>query len=204
MGIKNILLYVDKELSIAIAANMVGVLKTVSQNQSTKIGANWLINIGHDEGDSTANQFDIRELLPEDLVYHFHEKISNKFEKLSDLIPNMTAGSDKSFIPGSVVSVYGKLLFPNFKLPADQSPFEQFDPNLKSIIFHGEECIVGEIKNEDYGIPVYFPVSSKYQIAFSHNQPVEITGVLRWTPPYSPGGGRSLNLALRCAILWLR
>lgn len=204
MTTKNTLIYVDKNLSIAMAANIVGVMKTTSQSENAKIGLNWLISAGYDEGTATSNQSDIREMLPEDLVYYFHEKIGNQFKNLGELIPKLSTGTEGSLIPGNIVSVYGKLSFPNFNFPSNYSPFEPVEIEMKSYLFHGEECVIGELKNEDYRIPVYLPLSAKYQVAFCHNQPVELTGIVRWTPPYSPGGRGSSNLALRCAMVWLR
>lgn len=201
---KNTLIYVDRNLSIATAANLVGVMTSKSDSESSKVGLNWLISASVDESSSTAKQYDIREMLPEDLAYYYHERIENRFENLTELIPLLTTGIKDSLIPGNVISVYGKLTFPNFQLPTNYSPFEPVEIDIKSYLFHGEDCMIAELKNEDYRIPVYLPTSSKYQVAFCHNQPVEITGIVRWTPPYSPGGRNSSNLAIRGALVWLR
>lgn len=204
MSPRSVLIYVDRAFSISIAANLVGITKTISKSATTRIAVNWLISAGADDGSITADQIDIREMLPEDLVYYFQDKIKNRFESLKDLIPQLSTGVSSSLIPGNVVSVCGKLFFKDLAMASNFSPFEPFDVDLKSSIFHGEECIVAELKTEDYRIPIYLPVSSKYQVAFCHNQPVEIMGIVRWTPPYSPGGSSSINLAIRCAVIWLK
>ena len=70
--------------------------------------------------------------------------------------------------------------------------------------FHGETCFTGILEERGFRIPVYFLESAKNQVCFSVNQPVEVTGIVRWSPPYSPGGAHSLSLAVRVAALWLR
>ena len=202
---ENTLIYVDSKLSISIAANLVGVLSSSEQTQSNKIGVNWLLTSSIGVEESSTTQKDIRELLPEDLVYLFYPHIVQKFDNLENALPLLNTTSPDSLKPGNVVSLKGKLVFNELgENPPSFSPFTPQDVNLKSFFFHGEECIVGELHNSNYKIPVYLPSLSKYQVVFCHNQPVEITGIVRWSPPYSPGGASSLNLTIRCAAVWLR
>lgn len=201
---KGIILYVDRSLAIAIAANLVGVLNTKGQSRTEKVGFNWLVSAGQDDAWANTSQLDIREMLPEDLVYYFYNKIPYRYENLESLLPKLTVGTSDSLLPGNVVSVKGSLFFPNLTLNANNSPFEEVELDVKKHIFHGEECIVAELKNGDYKIPVYLPYSSRFQVLFCQNQPVELTGVVRWIPSYNPNGSRSINLALRCAVVWLK
>lgn len=201
---ENTLIYVDSKLSIAIAAKLVGVLSSSGKSQSNKIGINWLITSSIDEEHSSTTQVDIRELLPEDLVYLYYPHIDQKFEDLEKAIPLLNTTSSGSLKPGNVISIKGKLIFHEFdSILPEFLPFSPEDIELKSYFFHGEECIIGELCGTNHKIPIYFPAISKYQIAFCHNQPVEITGIVRWSPPYSPGGASSLNLVVRCAAVWL-
>lgn len=200
----NTIVYVDRPLAIAIAAKLIGVLQTQTQGTTKSASLNWLITTNLGSQSSTARGSDVRELMPEDLVYHFYDAISEKHDKIEQIIGRLSTGTENGFIPGTVISIKGKLVFPDLTLPAAISPFTSPDIDLPTLIFHGEPCIVGQLKSDDYVIPVYFTESAKYQIVFCNNQPVEVTGVLRWVPPYSPNGGRAINLAIRCAALWLR
>lgn len=203
---KNTLIFVDRQLSISIAANLVGVLQTNTVTDSTNASVSWLVRVGFDQGEATTNQLDAREMLPEDLIYYFHDYIENRFTNLEEALPKLSTGASASFIPGNVISINGVLRFNDLEIPENYSPFSPVEIPINKVMFHGEECIVAELRgdNGSYRIPVFLPVSSSFQVLFCQNQPVEITGVLRWIPPYSPGGASSLNLAIRAAAVWLR
>jgi hypothetical protein len=198
------LIFVDRALATAIAAKVVGVLKSHSEGRNKKVGANWLISAGLEATETTSEQYDLREMLPEDLMYYIYPTIPEKHDKISSLLPKMTTGTNNSLAPGDVVSVNGRLLFRGFSPVEGHSPFQDTDVDLPLISFHGEKCIVAELFDDSYKIPVYLPDSAKYQVVYCNNQPVEITGITRWVPPYSPGGAGSLNLAIRAAAVWLR
>jgi hypothetical protein len=200
----NTLVYVDRPLAIAIAAKLVGVLQTQTEGSSKTASFNWLVSAGVGSQDTSATASDVRELLPEDLLYFLYPHIQHRLTSIEPVIGKFSAGTADSFSPGTIVSIHGNLTFPELDLPEKYSPFKHSDINLPSVMFHGEPCIVGRLESGSFIIPVFFSESSKYQVVFCNDEPVEVTGVLRWTPPYSPKGGRALNLAIRCAALWLQ
>jgi hypothetical protein len=202
----NIIVFVDRQLAIAIAAKLVGVVRTQSDTNGIDSGINWLISATYKSEGTVAHESDIRELLPEDLIYLFYPRIQERYDSLEEIIGRLSTGADNSYLPGMVVSIKGRLKFPGIDGATIKasSPFSDVEINLPVKTFHGERCVVAKFVSGDYVIPVYFSETSKDQVVFCNNHPVEVTGILRWVPPYSPGGGRSLNLALRCVVLWLR
>lgn len=201
----NTLVYVEKELAVAIAAKIVGILKSNTTEHHIKGGANWLVTASLEKTKGVETQTDIRELLSEDIIYYIAPKIENRFGNISEVLPKFNTTSANSFIPGNVVSICGKLSFPNMPEFKDYSPFyENSEIEMPVCHFHGEKCLIATLSDGNYQIPVYFSDVSKYQLIFCNNQPVEITGIVRWVPPYTPGGAHSLNLAVRGAALWLR
>lgn len=202
--VKHTLIYVDRALAIAIAAKLVGVLRTRSAGSKTTAGVNWLVSAQVEDSAGTSEQADIREMLPEDLMHYIYPQIGERYDKLDSVLTKLATGTKDSLIPGDVVSISGKLHFPQLASIGSYSPFQDIDVDLPSVQFHGEACLVAELKDESYILPVFLSEVAKYQVSFCHDQPVEITGIVRWTPPYSPGGAHALNLALRGAAVWLR
>jgi len=198
------LVYVDRQLAIAMAVKLIGL--QISEERSTGGGGsfNWLIQayVSHDA--STGITTDIRELLPEEVMYELYDAISDeyKFEKVSDCVTAMAESGDKRLLPGRPISVQGKLMLPDMKL-SRYDPFNPPDIEVKTFNFHGEKCFTGKLHGDDFILPIYFDEGAEAQVAFCHQQPVEVTGIVRWSPSYSPQGSRALNLVIRTAALWL-
>lgn len=203
--IERVLVWVDRPLAIAAAAKMAGVLRTKGSAAGGKAGLNWLVSTEVSTLESDAITSDIRELLPEELMYHFYSLISMRPNSVDAALPYLTANSKNGALPGAVVSVPGRLSFPGLpeKLP-EYSPYSHVDVAIPTAVFHGETTIVAKLSTAEYSVPVFLGESARHHVLFCNNQPVEVTGILRWVPPYSPGGARSCNLAIRCFALWLR
>jgi len=203
--IKNTLVWVDRQLAASVAAKMAGVLQTKGSNFKTRGAVNWLIAAELSSERSSSITADIRELLPEDLIYHFYEYIPDRGIQVSQIASRLSTSSKDGYKPGTVVSIEGNLLFPKVKFGRQKiTPFDQPDIEVPEVHFHGDLSIGAELTSDKYTLPVFFPAASKYQILYCNQQPVEISAVLRWVPPYSPGGAASLNLALSPFALWLR
>jgi hypothetical protein len=201
----NTLVYVDRPLAIAIAAKLVGVLQTQTEGSTKTASFNWLVSAGVGAQNMSAKASDVRELLPEDLVHFLYPHITERHSSIESIIGKLSAGAGDAFPPGTVISVQGKLSFPDLGgLSQGYSPYKHADVEIPQVMFHGESCIVGKLESGAFVVPAFFTESSKYQVVFCNDEPVEVTGVLRWTPPYSPKGSRALNLAIRCAALWLQ
>lgn len=198
------LVYVDRELAVAIATKLVGLLLGKEAREGRGISLNWLIQSSISVDETEIITRDLREMLPEDVIYLVYDRITNKFENVPEAIKAFARSGDQRLLPGEVVSVTGQLMFSGLVLPDAFDPFSPPDIQVKTFNFHGEQCFVGRLSQEAFNLPVYFPETAKQQVMFAHSQPVEVTGIVRWSPPYSPGGASSLNLVMRAAALWLR
>lgn len=196
------LVYADRELAIAIAARLVG----LQLQEKTVSGAfNWLLQakITHEQGWSVVR--DIRELLPEDIIYEIDEYLSPevKFESVEECVRQLESGHEL-LMPGRPLSIRGFLSFP------DLAPLERADPanppdiEMKIRRFHAEECFIGELGQGGYRMPVYFSKDSQAEVCFCHRWEVEITGIVRWAPAFQTGRANALNRAIRAAALWLQ
>jgi hypothetical protein len=206
MDVKNnTVVYVDRTLAVAIAAKLVGVLQTQTEGANRSASFNWLVSAAVGSQNTSARASDVRELLPEDLIYFLYPHIKERHASVEPVIGRLSSGAGDAFTPGTPISICGELSFPSLEnLPTAYKPYEGVEIDLPQVTFHGEKCVVAQLKSGAFVVPVFFEEAAKYQVAFCHEQPVEVTGILRWTPPYSPRGGRALNMAIRSAALWLR
>ena len=200
---KNILVFVDHPLAIAMASKLVGVLQSRTEGRQAGATFNFLIGGSASSQKGSSVQQDIRELLPEDLMYMLYEHIEVKAGTVADVVDELHAPT--GFLPGKPVSVQGRLEFPELVAAAGTpSPFASADVQLPTHTFHGQKCIVGSLESGGFNVPVFFPESSKFQVAFCDGYAVEVTAILRWVPGYAPSGGRTANLAMQCAGLWIQ
>lgn len=200
----NTLIYVDRELLVGIGAMLVG----VSQQETTRKGygasLNWLIQSNVSIDDSLGVTRDIRELLPELLFYRVYPKISKKFDQVETAVKALATPETSELLPGTPVAISGVLSFPEITGVGSYNPFDPPNIPVKTFLIHGERCFVGRLHQSGFVLPAYFVEQAKSQVIFCQDQPVEVIGVLRWSPPYSPGGAKSLNLLLRVVALLLR
>lgn len=200
------LVYVDSKLAVAMAAKLVG--SELQEENNIEVGGafNWLVQAYVNKGDGTSITREISELLPEEVMYELYAAISDefKFPKISDCINKMADVSTNRLLPGRSISVEGVLSFPDLGELANYNPFDPPDITLKTFKFYGEPCFTGELRAEGFRLPIYFDETAKAHIVYCNDQPVEVTGIVRWSPPYSPKGANSLSLVIRAAALWLR
>src|SRR5689334_10677719 len=134
---RNIPIYIDRELLVAVAAKLVGVLSEDSRGRSGGAGLNWLIQgtVSAETGHTVAR--DIRELLPEDVLYSIYDKVTNRFN-VADCIEAFARTGEQQLLPGSVVSAQGILSFPDLNVP-QYDPFNPPTISVKTFSVHGEK-----------------------------------------------------------------
>lgn len=205
-GTVHTLVYVDRKLAVAMAVRLIGLQLHRGQRNSAGGAFNWIIQAYVSRDENVGFTTDIRELLPEEVMYEVYEAIDDefKFEDVEKCIEKMAEIGENQLLPGRPISVQGVLKFPDLQELGAYNPFEPPDIEVKTFQFHGEKCFVGQIHGNGFRLPVYFDEASKAQVAFCNENPVEVTGIVRWSPPYSPKGARSLGLVIRTAALWLR
>lgn len=200
------LVYVDREMAVAMAVKLVG-LEIHKQKTNTGTGGfNWLIQAYVAHGETTGIVTDIRELLPEEVMYEIYDAINAeyKYSNVESCVRGLEQRGDRQLLPGRPISVSGLLHFPEIKKITSYDPYNPPDIEMRTFNFHGERCFAGEIHGEGFKLPIYFHESAKEQVTFADDNPIEITGIVRWSPPYSPRGASSLNLVIRAAAVWLR
>ena len=188
-----------------MAVRYIGALTKEGQTTGTGAGFNWLVQASLRSDESREVTTDIRDLLPEDLMHSLFAALpqSASFDSVEAAVERLADASPSRLLPGNPISIAGILRFTG--VPANFDPFNPPDIEINTFHFHGERCFVGELHSTDaFRLPIYFSAESKNQVLFSNAQPVKVTGIVRWSPPYSPGGSRSLTLAIRAAALWLR
>lgn len=200
------LVYVDRQIAVAMAVKLVG-LEQHKQSVNTGAGGfNWLIQANVEHSESTGIMTDIRELLPEEVMYVIYDAIDDeyKYNNVESCVRGMEQRGDCQLLPGRPISVSGLLHFPDLQALDSYDPYNPPDVEMRTFNFHGERCFAGVIHGDGFKLPVYFHESAKEQVAFANDNPIEITGIVRWSPPYSPSGASSLNLVIRVAAVWLR
>lgn len=199
------LVYADRQLGVAMAVPLIGVQSQQVMEHGQTAGFNWLVQARIERAGSASVMQDIRELLPEELAHAVLEAIPHGRKHLSTkaAVSLLAATDDSRVLPGNPMSIGGLLYIPGIE---ELSTFDPFDPppiDVKTFNFHGETCFAAELQGEGYRLPVYFGYDSRAQVAYCHTHPVELTGVLRWCPAYSPQGAASLHLAMRVGAVWL-
>lgn len=195
--------YVDKQLITSIGVQLVGLRIDQSRTKGGGASLNWLIqsNISVSETDGIAR--DITELLPERVLYMIYPEIKHKFLDVEKAVNTLALTGDNKMLPGEPVSIKGSLSFPDI----GESVFDPFSPPellVKTFQVHGESCFVGKLEGNGFTLPLYFLEEAKQQVGFCNKMAVEAVGIVRWSPAYSTGGAKSLNLIVRVAALLLR
>src|SRR5450759_1978707 len=116
--------YVDKNLVTAIAAQLVGLRLDKSSTTSKGFSLNWLIQSNMAIDETTGVGRDIREYLPEHVLYMIYPELQFKFENVESCIEVLSKGGEDRLLPGMSLAVKGILQFPDVKI----SNFDPFSP----------------------------------------------------------------------------
>lgn len=193
------LVYVDTDLVHAIGALLIG--STETSNISGGAGFNYLLSSHIDS--SVGSSRDLKDLLPEQIFYKLYDKIPHKFENTKDATLALVNHEQNKIMPGSPISVCGILSFPELLAIGDYDPFRPPSIDVETFEIHGDKCFVGSLEKDGYKLPLYFPDAAKSQVCFLQKEPVEVVGIVKWSPGYKAGGGKSLNMLIRVAALLL-
>lgn len=196
----NSLIYVEKKLIIPIGAKLIGSSLTTKEKTSNKGGFNWFLEASVEMGQEKGIEMKIAELFPEDVFHYLYDKIPRQQLTIQETCDGISSNTLKS---ADVISIVGKLKIPDVSLPP-YNPFKppQIDiPETYSI--YGEKCFSAELEMEGYHFPIFFLLDSKEIVCYAKDKPVEIVGVLKWSPSYEVGGF-AINQTLLAAALLLR
>ena len=195
--------YIDKSLMTAIGAQIVGIKIDETSTTSSGLSLNWLIQSNLAVGETTGVGRDIRELLPEHLLYMIYPEVKCKFDSVESCIDSLAKSGEDRLLPGEPLAVKGIIQFSGINTTTFD-PFNPPDIEVQTFLVHGEVCFAGRLKGNGFRLPLYFPQEARQQVLFCGNMPVEVVGIIRWSPAYSTGGAKSLNSIIRVAALLLR
>ena len=122
--------------------------------------------------------------------------VKSLFKSPDDLKIFIQACKDNKVIPGSLAYINGFLRI---------NELEKGDPSgagIPHIVFHGENCFVGEIHDEPYFLPIYFSEHAD-SVFYSNKQMIKVLGVCKWVPWFKPGSGSPIGIGLRVAAVWI-
>jgi len=193
------LVYVDPDLIVAVGALLIG--SSSSKKTSTGASINVLLqtHIDFDRGTST----NLKDLLPEHVFHQSHNELQHQFLTTKDATEALLFHERNKIIPGTPISVAGILSFPELQSLGEYDPFNPPSINVKTFEIHGERCFVGALEKDGYKLPIYFLEKAKAQVCFLQNEPAEVVGIVKWSPGYKAGGGKSLNMLIRAVALLL-
>ena len=184
-----VLVYVDQDLACQIATGLIGSEVGLRRHTSSKVGVNFKVLLERDAGEERASSTRIESLLPEVLVEAVYEALPLKVPILDDIRDRLVAGAGNGFPPGTPLLV-------------EQGTLE-FAAGGNPILLAGENCEKARFQSGRYEMDAYLHDGHVAALRELSGEPLQVMGVLRWTPPYSIPGSTAINLGLRIAAIWL-
>lgn len=185
-----VLVYVDSLLARQVASGVIGSEVSLTEKDSRTAGINFKVLLSRSSGEERSTTTKVSELLPEVVAEAIHEAVNSRIDSLDNARERLIAGSMNAFRPGNPVIV--------------GNAFLSMEGHIANAQLSGESCSLYRLKIGDFFIQSYFPIEAISVCASLMSQPVEILGLLRYTPSYSVPGAMSLNLGLRVCAVWLR
>ena len=184
-----ILLYVDKELCVQLVTGMLGSEIHVSKQDSTAHGINFKVMLNRTSSTEKSVTTRIENLLPELVAQAAREATPTKITSLSEARAQLMAGANGAIPTGTPALITDV----NFE-EADHLPG----------LFGGEHCVPARISGQGSHVRAFLNERDGSLLEQVSGQPVDVLGVLRYTPPYAVPGGIAISLGLRVCAVWLR
>lgn len=197
----NSLIYVEKDLIVPIGAKLIGSSLHSEASSKGRTGFNWFLEASLEMSKEKGVETRMAELFPEDIFHYVYEKIEHNNMSISELCEHISSAKIRS---ADVVSLQGRLNIPGVQV-GQYDPFNPPEINVPATYkVYGKECFLAEIEADHFRFPVYFLVDSKEIVCYSNNKPVEVVGVLKWSPSYEVGGFAVNQILLGAALLLRR
>jgi len=197
----NALVYVEKRLIVPIAAKLIGSSLSSGTSSSKSGSFNWFLAASIDFSREKGAETRVAELFPEDIFNYVYEKIERSNLTVQQLCEDI---SSSKLTSACVVSLIGTLKIPGVKIGA-YNPFDPPEIEIpKTYNIYGETCFPAEVEKDGFKFPVYFLEESKEIVCYSDDKPVEVVGVLKWSPSYEVGGFAINQIMLAAALLLRR
>lgn len=200
-GITNTLIYVDKHLILPIGVKLIGSSLASSASEQFQGGFSWVLAARLGYAQESGADMKLADLFPEDIFAISYDEIKNRNLTIQAFAE---AVGSRSIRPPDVVTIDGTLRFPDIT-PQAYNPFRppQFDiPHQYSV--YGYQCFTGVLERDGFEVPIYFLVESAELVFYAHNKPVEVVGVVKWSPGYEVAGHVLNGIVLVAALLLRR
>lgn len=197
----NSLIYVEKRLIVPIGAKLIGSSLHTESKTSGSGGINWFLEASLKLSKEKGVETRIAELFPEDIFYYVYDKIKHSQLTVRILCQKIASSELRS---ADVVSIIGNLNISDVQI-ADYNPFSPPEIKLSETYkIYGEDCFSAKVEMEGFQFPIFFLVGSKETVCYCNNKPVEVVGVLKWSPSYEIGGFAMNQILLGAALLLRR
>lgn len=197
----NSLVYVDKLLVVPMAAKVLGSSVTIGKKGTTETGFDWFATakVGFEYNHDI--QANIVDFFAEDIFNMAYKKLKEQNLSVKSFCANVQASK---YSLSDIVSINGKLEVPGVSV----GKYDPYDPPEivlpKTYKVNGTECFTARIEADGFVLPVYFPITSKEVVCYCINQPVEVVGVLKWSPAYEVSSYALNQTVLVVALLLQR
>jgi hypothetical protein len=195
----NTLIYVEKELILPVAARLVGTSVSTSSSEDFSGGLDWVVAASAGYSSERSAETDVAKLFPEDVFHYAYPRIERTRISVRDYC---AAINDRTIRPPDVLSVTGRLEIGGLS----EATYDPFDPPRVDLPnqyrVYGYRTFSAALEAEGFTIPIHFLADSAELVFYANYKPVEVVGVVKWSPSYETGG-YTLNGILLCAALLL-
>ncbi len=198
--ITNTLIYVEKQLILPIGVKLVGSSLAARSSEQYSGGFSWFLAAKLGYAAETGADMYLADLFPEDIFFFAYTEIASRNLSVREFAQAVGVRRIK---PPDVVTIDGTLRFPDIT-PQAYDPFRPPKveiPNQYRV--YGYQCFTGVLERDGFEVPIYFLVESAELVFYAHNKPVEVVGVVKWSPSYEVAG-HALNGIVLVAALLLR
>lgn len=200
-GSSNTLIYVEKQLILPIGVKLVGSSLAARNTEQFSGGFSWVLAAKLGYAAETGADMYLADLFPEDIFTLAYNEISRKHLSVREFAEDVGSRSVK---PPDVVTIDGTLRFPDIET-------QRYDPFRPPVIeipeqysVYGYDCFTGVLERDGFEIPVYFLVESAELVLYAQGKPVEVVGVVKWSPSYEVAGHALNGIVLAAALLLRR
>ena len=185
-----VLTYIDAPFARQIATVLIGSEVQLTDRKDYTSGINFKVLVTQSHGVQKTTTTRTADLLPEVIADALYDAIPERVSDLGTARLRFVAGSLNAYRPGTPIIISnGQLIMEGKQLPAQLA---------------GEECICYRLQNGEFYVQAYCPHNSESLLDNLVGQPIEVAGLLRYSPAYRVPGAISLSLGFRICAIWLR
>lgn len=186
----SVLTYVDEVLARQIATGLIGSEVRLTHREGSSLGINFKVLVRQDRGTEQSSATRVADLLPELVAEAIKDEVKFRIDSLTDNRERFVAGTSNAFQPGTPVAIT------NVRLDGVGKEAEA--------MLSGEACIRYRLRANEVFLHAFATKVSEPVLDSLVGQPIEVIGILRYTPAYSVPGAIAPSLGLRLCAIWLR